>query len=308
MTGAAYPGGMRGSDGSRAAARVQRAVRKRIRRSIGKSGDQPLDADDWQAYLEFFAQPSSQAVKRLFRTLPSSPRCGFCGAPFAGVGATIVRPFGYRPSGKNPNICSSCVELSPPGGVTVEIGVLFADLRGFTSFAEQQGATEARAVLRRFYACAEQVFFPEALIDKVVGDAVMALYLPPIVTAATSRAGIATPGEISQVMSDHARELLESMGYGSATDGPELGVGIGMAFGEAFIGHIGDGAVHDFTAVGDVVNTAARLQAGAGPGEVVMTSEIARHLNVTGEQEVLMLKGKAQSVDVLRVRWFVGRS
>ena len=61
----------------------------------------------------------------------------------------------------------------------MEIGVLFADLRGFTSESESQTPLEVSAKLRRFYACAEKVFFPEALIDKLIGDEVMALYVPP---------------------------------------------------------------------------------------------------------------------------------
>ena len=282
---------------------MQRTARKRVLRAAGKGADEQLGPEDWEAYFEFFAQPSSRVVKRLFRTLPSSPRCGFCGAPFAGVGAALVRPLGYRPSQKNPNICGSCVELSPPGGITLDIGVLFADLRGFTTYSEQHDGTETRAILRRFYACAEQVLFPEALIDKVVGDAVMALYVPPIVSASLDRAEAATPAQLAQVMSSHARELLAAMGYGSGT--PEIGVGVGLAFGEAFMGHVGEGAVHDFTAIGDVVNIAARLQSTAAPGEVVMTSDVAGHLDeLSGESEVLTLKGKAQPVEVRRVRWF----
>ena len=114
----------------------------------------------------------------MLRALPSSPRCGICGAPFAGFGSRLVRPLGYRPSRKNPDLCATCVEASPPGGMTTEVGVLFADLRGFTRLSEQSDPEEVSALLRRFYACAERVLFPEAVIDKLIGDEVMALYLP----------------------------------------------------------------------------------------------------------------------------------
>jgi adenylate cyclase len=149
------------------------------------------------------------------------------------------------------------------------------------------------------------VLFPEALLDKVIGDAVMALYVPTLVSASSGSAGAASPSQLTKVMLTHARELLTGMGYGTRAAAPGLGVGIGLAFGEAFIGHIGTGAVHDFTAVGDVVNTASRLQAAAGSGEVVLTAELARHLDeVPGVAETLELKGKARPVDVRRVRWF----
>ena len=81
----------------------------------------------------------------MLRSLPSSPRCGICGAPFAGFGSRLVRPLGYRPSRKNPNLCATCVESAPPGGMTTEAGVLFADIRGFTRLSEQRDPEEVSA-------------------------------------------------------------------------------------------------------------------------------------------------------------------
>lgn len=84
-------------------------------------------------------------------------------------------------------------------------------------------------------------------------------------------------------------------------------VGIGLDFGEAFVGNIGDRAVHDFTAVGDVVNTAPRLQAAARGGEVIVSARVAERLaEVIGTREQLSLKGKQEPVDVYRVAWFAG--
>ena len=93
-------------------------------------------------------------------------------------GSRLVRPLGYRPSRKNPTLCATCVELAPPGGITTEVGVLFADLRGFTARSESITPQEASALLRRLYTVAEEVLFPKAIIDKLIGDEVMALYLP----------------------------------------------------------------------------------------------------------------------------------
>jgi adenylate cyclase len=105
-------------------------------------------------------------------------------------------------------------------------------------------------------------------------------------------------------MLEHARDLLEHAGYGSSGE-PDFAIGIGLDFGEAFIGNIGDTAVHDFTAVGDVVNTASRLQAHAAGGEVLVSNRLVRLLPApVGEPEQLVLKGKQEPVDVRRVRWF----
>jgi adenylate cyclase len=225
------------------------------------------------------------------RSLPSSPRCGICGAPFAGFGSHLVRPLGYRPSRKNPTLCASCVELSPPGGMTMETGVLFADLRGFTARSEGVEPEQVSRLLRRFYACAEDVLFPEAVIDKLIGDEVMALYLPMY-------------GQLddpARVMLQHSRELLARVGYGSA-EGPFVEVGIGLDYGEAFVGNIGERSLYDFTAVGDVVNTASRLQEQARGGEIVMSGRLAGKLDEPpGERIEVTLKGKAQPVTAHRI-------
>ncbi len=281
---------------------LQRSALRRLGKQAHKHPDEPLGPEDWEFYWRFAAQPGTRAMKWFLRTLPSTPRCGYCGAPFGGLGARIVRPLGYKPSRKNPNICATCVELAPPGGATMDVGVLFADLRGFTSTSEDESPAEASARLRRFYAHAEKVLFPEALIDKLIGDEVMALYLPLI--HAPDGHDDATLRALAAVMVGHAQELLERVGYGTDA-GPELEVGIGLDFGEAFIGNIGDTAVHDFTAIGDVVNTASRLQGQAAGGEVVLSDRVARLLDErVGEPEQLRLKGKQDLVDVRRVRWF----
>ncbi len=143
-----------------------------------KHKGEPLSSEDWATYLAMTSDPMEQTLMRVLRSLPSSPRCGICGAPFSGVGGRLIRPLGYRPSRKNPNICATCVELAPPGGMTTEAGVLFADIRGFTRLSEERDPEQVSELLRRFYKSAERVLFPEAIIDKLIGDEVMALYLP----------------------------------------------------------------------------------------------------------------------------------
>jgi adenylate cyclase len=228
-----------------------------------------------------------------------------CGAPFAGIGSRLVRPLGYRPSRKNPSLCATCVELAPPGGITTEVGVMFADLRGFTTRSESITPQEASALLHRLYAVAEGVLFPEALIDKLIGDEVMALYLPVFVAQCGWSPDDTDRRTVANVMLSHARRLLEGLGYGGP-EGPALELGIGLDYGEAFVGNVGGSkAVSDFTAIGDVVNTAARLQSHASSGEVLVAERLARFLDEpAGPIEYVAVKGKHEPVAAQRVCWF----
>jgi adenylate cyclase len=264
-----------------------RNLRKAARRGKGE----PLTPEDWAMYFELSAGRSGRVVRSLLSSLPSGPRCGICSAPFSGVGGRLVRRLGYTPSRKNPNICATCVELAPPGGMPMKIGILFADLRGFTARSERDSPEQTVELLRRFYAAAEQVLFPEALIDKLIGDEVMALYLPMLVE----------PERAGEVMVAHARELLERIGYGSA-EGPFAEAGIGIDYGEAFVGNIGDRAVFDFTAIGDVVNTASRLQGQAAGGEILLSERVAARLpEPVGAAAEVELKGKAAPLAARRL-------
>ena len=270
----------------------QRAAQRRLRKVARKQKDEPLTSDDWAAYFAMASDPTGRTVSRVLRSLPSSPRCGICGAPFSGFGGRLVRPLGYRPSRKSPNLCATCVESAPPGGMTTEAGVLFADIRGFTRLSEQRDPEEVSALLRRFYTSAEHVLFPEAIIDKLIGDEVMALYLPMY-------GGFE---EAAPVMLRHARELLGAVGYGGE-EPPFAEVGIGLDYGEAFVGNVGQGSVNDFTAIGDVVNTAARLQGQAKGGEIVASARLVERLEGAppGERLELELKGKAEPVIAYRI-------
>lgn len=268
----------------------QRSVLRRMRRTARKGEGEPFTAEDWETYYRLMSSRSSRLWMGLLRSLPSSPRCGICGAPFSGFGGRLVRPLGYRPSRKNPTLCATCVEASPPGGMTTEVGVLFADLRGFTRLSEQADPEAVSELLRRFYACAEDALFPEAVIDKLIGDEVMALYLPLY----------GRLDDPAKIMLEQSRELLARIGYGGS-QGPFVEVGIGLDYGEAFVGNVGKRSLYDFTAIGDVVNVAARLQGQAKGGEIVVSERLADRLATPpGERVEVALKGKAKPVVAYR--------
>ena len=145
--------------------------------------------------------------------------------------------------------------MLPPGGAEVDIAVLFADVRGSTELGEGMGAGEFAAMLNRFYHTASHALLDhKAMIDKMVGDEVMALFIQ-----GPTGADYRTQAVLGAV------ELMRGLGYGRGE--PTLPVGIGVHAGPAYVGKVGTSEVHDFTALGDTVNTAARLQAEAGPGD-----------------------------------------
>lgn len=170
----------------------------------------------------------------------------------------------------------------------IEIGVLFADMRGYTPFAETKPPEEVARLLNRFYVVATGVLSDQyAVIDKLVGDEVMALFLT----------GMTGPGCFDK-MASSAEGLLRGVGYGSSHE-PWLPLGVGLDFGLAYVGNVGSGEVKDFTALGDVVNTAARLQSEAKPGQVVISERVYREVaeRYPDAQSVqLQLKGKSEPV------------
>src|SRR5690606_31282486 len=97
-------------------------------------------------------------------------------------GGHVCRAMGFRPSRKNPLLCSLCCEKLPPGGAEIETAILFADVRGSTALAERLGPAEYAATLNRFYRVAtEALMRHEATIDKLIGDEVMAFFVPGFV-------------------------------------------------------------------------------------------------------------------------------
>jgi adenylate cyclase len=122
----------------------------------------------------------------------------------------------------------------------------------------------------------------------------MALYLPDVLRNVDQ-------DHVSELMLDHARGLLQAVGYGSEA-GPFVEMGVGMDIGQAVVGNIGERALYDFTAVGDVVNTASRLQGQAAGGEVVLSDRVAAGLpQPVGARVELDLKGKSEPQVAYRV-------
>jgi adenylate cyclase len=228
-------------------------------------------------------------MRRISRAIPSDPRCKLCDGPFGPPG-NIMRFLGFGPSQINRRICRHCIQAleKNPGGAEVELSLLFADVRGSTALAEQTSAEEFSQLMARFYGTAANVVDARnGIVDKFVGDQVVALFIPGFAGADHAFDAIAA-----------ARELLAKTGHGEGT--PWIPVGAGVHSGVAYVGTIGEGDALDFTALGDSVNTAARLASSAGTGEILVSgaAAAASQLDTAGlEARTLALRGRAESVE-----------
>jgi adenylate cyclase len=199
----------------------------------------------------------------LFRYLPSAPRCKVCHNPFAGIGGKLVGLMGFARSRKNPNLCTRCCDALPPGGIELDIAVLFADVRGSTALGERLEPSAYAALLNRFYRAATEVLVRrDAIIDKLIGDEVMALFIPGICGR-----------EYHRCAARSALALLQAVGYGRPGQ-PWMPIGAAVNSGLAHVGNVGSEGVVDFTALGDAVNTAARLASSARAGEVLLSEKV----------------------------------
>ena len=169
----------------------------------------------------------------------------------------------------------------------MEIGVLFADIRGFTAWSEKTSPTEATERLNLFYGLAGRVLAQDDTFVEFVGDQVMALYLPDFPSLRDN-----TP----EVMVAAARRLLRETQGG---EGESVPVGVGIHMGVASVGNVRKGGVKDFTAVGDVVNTAARLQSCASADQIVVSNKIYERVLATcpdAQPRSLEVKGKSEPI------------
>jgi adenylate cyclase len=257
--------------------------------------DQRLTAEQVRAAL---MGENARLLRRrsVFRRLPSPPRCKLCAVPFAGTGL-VLRHVGFARSPGNPSLCTKCLgKLRKHGmsGVEMPVTLLFSDVRGSTALGEQMRPSDFHAFLEHFYRLAsEAIIAHDGLVDKVVGDEVVALFF----------GGISGPNHAAAAVAA-AIDVAERAARPDATPSGPIPVGTAVHTGEAFVGGTGPGGtIEDFTAIGDVVNTAARLAAAAGAGEVVASVAAAEAAgSPSGERKTIEIRGRAEPIGVVVVR------
>jgi adenylate cyclase len=234
-----------------------------------------------------------------FRHLPSDPRCKLCWAPFGGVGGAVVRHFGFGRFPGNPAICQNCISQFRKMGVSgaeIPVTLLFVDIRGSTALGERLTPTEFRDYLARFYALgSKSILEQDGLVDKLVGDEIIGLFFGGVSGEHHARAGLAA-----------AIDLMERAGRPDATPQGSIKVGGALHTGKAFVGPTGPAnLVDDFTALGDVVNTTARLASAAAAGELLVSvtaADAAGDVRSDVQRRTLEVRGREATIDVVVLR------
>ena len=196
--------------------------------------------------------------------------------------------YGRKQSNLNPHFCNMCEDFAKkfPGGAEVEMSMLFADVRGSTSLSERMTPTEFQKLINRFFVGTTRVIAEEyGLVEKLAGDAVAAFW----------GAGFAGSEYVARTVraAQHISQLMQKQ---------NIPVGIGVHAGVAYFGAMGSaGGLINISAIGDEVNTAARLASKAAAGEIIVSEQALAQAGIDGsglESRRLELKGIREPMPV----------
>jgi adenylate cyclase len=187
------------------------------------------------------------------------------------------------------------------GGEKRKISALFADVRNFTPLAESLSPGDVVQFLNSFFSKVVTVIFNhQGTLDKFIGDAIMVVFGAPLEQQDQEQRAVDTAIDMLRVAKQHSEEI-QKQGK------PGFEIGIGIASGDAVVGNIGSLRRMEYTAIGDTVNLAARLEELAPGGEVWITESIHEHCkipedSVCGPGKEITVKGKTQSQLVYAIK------
>jgi adenylate cyclase len=186
------------------------------------------------------------------------------------------------------------------GGVTQTVTVLFADIRGFTRISEHAVPEKIVQLLNRYFSAMTDIIFAHGgTLDKYLGDGLMALFGAPTVTPKDAGNAMAAAVAMQRRMLSINDEL-QAEGY------PEIGIGIGLHTGEAIVGYIGSERRSEYTAIGDTVNTASRLESNAKAGVILVsevTAKAAKSRYQLAARDPINVKNREQPVPLFEIEW-----
>lgn len=175
------------------------------------------------------------------------------------------------------------------GGEKMDITILFSDIRGFTSFSEKHSAEEVVSILNEYLSAMTKIILRYGgTLDKYIGDAIMAIYGAPMKMEFETLKAVIT--------AIHMQKQMKSLQSKWKSEGRSLiSMGIGISSGDAVVGNIGSATRSDYTAIGDVVNLASRLQSQAGPDQIMLSEgayEKVKEFIITKPLPPIKVKGK----------------
>ncbi|MCR8659649.1 CHASE2 domain-containing protein [Paenibacillus endoradicis] len=181
------------------------------------------------------------------------------------------------------------------GGISKRITILFLDIRGFTSLSEKLTPAEVVDVLNtKFTMITKTALENNGTIDKFIGDAAMILFNAPLDVVEHEKMAVLTAYQIQQNMKPIHDQLLKKYGV-------EVNIGIGIHTGNVVIGNIGSYLRMDYTAIGDSVNIASRIESGTAAGQIMVSEDVYRatsdHFEY-GDAEEKIFKGKSQAIAI----------
>jgi len=186
------------------------------------------------------------------------------------------------------------------GGVSQTITILFADIRGFTRISEHAPPERIVSLLNRYFSAMTDIIFAHGgTLDKYLGDGLMALFGAPTTT----------PDDANNALNAAVAMQRRVLGINielQAEGLPEIGVGMGLHTGEVIVGYIGSERRSEYTAIGDAVNTCARLESNARGGEILMSdaaAKAARSRYKLQPRDPITVKNREQPVVLWEVDW-----
>jgi adenylate cyclase len=187
------------------------------------------------------------------------------------------------------------------GGVNQTITVLFADVRGFTRLSEHAPPEQIVQLLNRYFTAMTDIIFAHGgTLDKYIGDGLMALFGAPTATPQDAANALAAAVSMQRQI-ETLNEELRAAGL------PEIKVGIGLHTGEATVGYIGSERRSEYTAIGDTVNLASRLEANAQGGQILLSAAAAAAapggIYALNPRPALTVKNRTQPVPIFEVGW-----
>jgi len=181
------------------------------------------------------------------------------------------------------------------GGVVKEVTALFVDVRGFTAFSEANPPEKVVDMINRYLGLTSRAIQSnKGTIDKFIGDATMALFNAPNDVENHALRAVKAAWEMKQGSISLQKEIFEEYGV-------DLQFGIGINTGKAVVGNMGSDFRMDYTAIGDAINTAARLESGAGKGQIIISddtyNQVKDHVDVT-DMGIINVKNKQTGIQI----------